>query len=123
MSVKTLWTDDKTTEDVEYLSIDTPDNVIYNLQEDILCLKESIAELEKENITLRAVLPRYLTMNDREQSIHNLEQQAKGVKDFKKWVLDTDQNSSGLDVRDISLIEFYVEPLISQAKALKETKS
>jgi hypothetical protein len=53
-------------------------------------------------------------------NIHNLEQQAKGVNDFKKWVLDTDENTSGLDVRDISLIEFYVEPLIRQAKALKE---
>jgi hypothetical protein len=52
--------------------------------------------------------------------IRDLEQQAKGVNDFKKWVLDTDENTSGLDVRDISLIEFYVDPLIRQAKALKE---
>ena len=51
---------------------------------------------------------------------HNLKQQANGIMDFKKWVLDTDQNSSDLDVRDINLIEFYVEPLISQAKALEE---
>jgi hypothetical protein len=48
MSVKTLWTDDKTTEDIEYFSKEDSYNVIYNLQEDILCLKERIAELEKD---------------------------------------------------------------------------
>ena len=57
---------------------------------------------------------------EKDRDIRDLEQQAKGANDFKEWVLDTDENSSGLDVRDISLIEFYVEPLISQAKALKE---
>ena len=51
---------------------------------------------------------------------HNLEQQAKGINDFGKWVLDTDKNASGLDVRDIDLIEFYIEHLRKQAKALKE---
>jgi hypothetical protein len=43
---KTLWIDDKTTEDIEYFSKEDSDNVIYNLQEDISCLKETIAELE-----------------------------------------------------------------------------
>ena len=59
---------------------------------------------------------------ENEHAVRDLEQQAKGVNDFKEWVLDTDKNSSGLDVRDISLIEcrVYVESLISQAKALKE---
>jgi hypothetical protein len=81
-----------------------------------------IAELEKElDVEYVPMDDRqlvYLTVDDLKRI--KLEQQAKGVNDFKEWVLDTDENSSGLDVRDISLIEFYVEPLIRQAKALKE---
>tara|TARA_R110002072_G_scaffold302610_2_gene486742 strand:- start:408 stop:686 length:279 start_codon:yes stop_codon:yes gene_type:complete len=45
---KSLWVDNKTPEDIEYFSKEDSDNVVYNLQEDISCLKETIAELEKE---------------------------------------------------------------------------
>ena len=88
---------------------------------------ERIAELEKELTKLKAYKAKLLahvkySSTQEEVEIIKLEQQAKGVNDFKKWVLDTDENTSGLDVRDIGLIEFYVEPLISQAKALKEQK-
>jgi hypothetical protein len=84
-----------------------------------------IAELEKELTELKAYKAKLLahvkySSTQEEVEIIKLEQQAKGINDFKEWVLDTDENTSGLDVRDISLIEFYVEPLISQAKALKE---
>ena len=79
-----------------------------------------IAELGKERNELKCKLSHSETMGELEQAKRDLEQQAKGVNDFGKWVLDTDKNASGLDVRDIALIEFYVEPLISQAKALKE---
>ena len=79
-----------------------------------------IAELGKERNELKCKLSHSETMGGLEQAKRDLEQQAKGVNDFGKWVLDTDKNASGLDVRDIALIEFYVEPLISQAKALKE---
>ena len=84
-----------------------------------------IAELEKELTELKAYKAKLLahvkySSTQEEVEIIKLEQQAKGVNDFKKWVLDTDENTSGLDVRDIGLIEFYVEPLIRQAKALKE---
>jgi|TARA_R110000851_G_scaffold119483_4_gene247321 hypothetical protein len=46
---KSLWIDNKTPEDIEYFSKEDSDNVIYNLQEDISCLKETIAELMKNN--------------------------------------------------------------------------
>ena len=46
---KSLWVDNKTPEDIEYFSKEDSDNVVYNLQEDISCLKETIAELEKAN--------------------------------------------------------------------------
>ena len=90
-------------------------------------LLDRIAELEKELTELKAYKAKLLahvkySSTQEEVEIIKLEQQAKGVNDFKKWVLDTDENTSGLDVRDISLIEFYVESLISQAKALKEQK-
>ena len=45
---RTLWSDGKSKEDIEYFANDDSDNVIYNLHEDVLCLKERIAELEKE---------------------------------------------------------------------------
>ena len=83
-------------------------------------LKERIAELENEVKQYKAVENWVRSFTIDELEAHNLEQQANGIMDFKKWVLDTDQNSSDIDVRDINLIEFYVEPLISQAKALKE---
>ena len=90
-----------------------------------------IAEFEKENKLLKRVEKIFNDSPDltfgccerlfpEEFKAHNLEQKAKGANDFKEWVLDTDENSSGLDVMDISLIEFYVEPLIRQAKSLKE---
>jgi hypothetical protein len=47
ISSKSLWIDNKTPEDIEYFSKEDSDNVVYNLQEDILCLKDMIAELEK----------------------------------------------------------------------------
>ena len=84
-----------------------------------------IVELEEELTELKAYKSKLLahvkySSTQEEVEIIKLEQQAKGVNDFKEWVLDTDKNSSGLDVRDTGLIEFYVESLISQAKALKE---
>jgi hypothetical protein len=48
ISSKSLWIDNKTPEDIEYFSKEDSENVVYNLQEDILCLKDKIAELEKE---------------------------------------------------------------------------
>ena len=81
---------------------------------------ERIAKLEKEVKQYKVVENWVRSFTIDELEAHNLEQQANGIMDFKKWVLDTDQNSSDIDVRDINLIEFYVEPLISQAKALKE---
>ena len=53
ISSKSLWIDNKTPEDIEYFSKEDSDNVVYNLQEDILCLKDKIAELEKK-LSLRA---------------------------------------------------------------------
>ena len=37
-----LWSDDKTYEDVERLADEDSHNVIYNLHEDVLCLKEDL---------------------------------------------------------------------------------
>jgi hypothetical protein len=48
ISSKSLWIDNKTPEDIEYFLKEDSENVVYNLQEDILCLKDNIAELEKE---------------------------------------------------------------------------
>jgi hypothetical protein len=46
ISSKSLWIDNKTPEDIEYFLKEDSENVVYNLQEDILCLKDKIAELE-----------------------------------------------------------------------------
>jgi hypothetical protein len=42
ISSKSLWIDNKTPEDIKYFSKEDSDNVVYNLQEDILCLKDII---------------------------------------------------------------------------------
>jgi hypothetical protein len=77
-----------------------------------------IAELEKGRDD--AVIAYNNCMTGSQIHIRDIEQQAKGINDFGKWVLDTDKNASELDVRDIDLIEFYIEHLRNQSKALKE---
>ncbi len=42
-----LWSDDKTEEDIEYHANNDSDNVIYNLLEDIKCLKEDNAQMSQ----------------------------------------------------------------------------
>lgn len=98
-------------------------------------LNKQVAELEKERdaLVVRVTnceqifsdapdleFSRFEEMFPNEFEAHNLEQQAKGIEDFGKWVLDTDKNASGLDVRDIDLIESYIEHLNNHAKAPKE---
>lgn len=53
-----LWSDDKTNEDIQKLAETNSDSVVYNLHEDLLCVKEDLAkadervkELEKERET------------------------------------------------------------------------
>lgn len=40
----TLWSDDKTKEDIQKLSETDSDSVVYNLHEDLLCVKEELAK-------------------------------------------------------------------------------
>ena len=42
-----LWSDDKTEEDIQYHANNDSDNAIFNLLEDIKCLKECIDELSE----------------------------------------------------------------------------
>lgn len=49
-----LWSDDKNTDAVESLDVD---EVIYNLFEDVGCLKENLEKLRAENQRLREALP------------------------------------------------------------------
>lgn len=45
----TLWSDDKTIEDLYYFVYASgADSVIYSLHEDLVCMKERITELERE---------------------------------------------------------------------------
>jgi hypothetical protein len=57
ISSKSLWIDNKTPEDIEYFLKEDSENVVYNLQEDILCLKDKIAELENPWISVDDRLP------------------------------------------------------------------
>ena len=43
---KPLWSDGKTGEDIDFYAELDSDNVIYNLYEDVLCLKEELSEIE-----------------------------------------------------------------------------
>ena len=79
-----------------------------------------LAELLKKHRLETQEKDKRIAELEEDRDVRDLEQQAKGINDFKKWVLDTDENTSCLDIRDISLIEFYVEPLIRQAELLKE---
>lgn len=40
----TLWSDDKTNEDIQKLAETNSDSVVYNLHEDLLCVKEQLAK-------------------------------------------------------------------------------
>ena len=42
-----LWSDDKTEDDIEYHANNDSDNVIFNLLEDIKCLKECVDEISE----------------------------------------------------------------------------
>jgi hypothetical protein len=71
---------------------------------------DKIAELEKK-------LSNAETMGDREQSIHNLEQQAKGVEDCIK---ETANDKYRISLRDTLDLYNYVDQLRKKAKELKE---
>jgi len=56
----TLWSDGKTNEDIQKLAETNSNSVVYNLHEDLLCVKEQlekanerVEELEKENAILK----------------------------------------------------------------------
>jgi len=92
MKSRALWSDDKTIEDLEFcVYTNGADCVIYNLHEDLVCLKERIAELERERDDYRAAFT-IATHKNRETNEHadavlqayKLNQQAKGVSDAVK---------------------------------------
>lgn len=51
---KPLWSDDKSSEDIDYFANSDSYNVIYNLHEDILCLQEENEQLKAELVTAKA---------------------------------------------------------------------
>ena len=54
MQKQPLWSDGKSVEDIERLAEEDSDVVIYNLHEDVCCLKEDKTQLEQEVKELKA---------------------------------------------------------------------
>ena len=81
MKSRALWSDDKTIEDLEFcVYTNGADCVIYSLHEDLVCLKERIAELEgclKDVISSRLAFGSY----DRQVSRYVIEDAEQILKE------------------------------------------
>ena len=93
MKSRALWSDDKTIEDLEFcVYTNGADCVIYSLHEDLVCLKERIAELESERDLAHGWIARAMmkgccnediTKDALQKTIaeRDIKQQIKGIED------------------------------------------
>ena len=81
--------------------------------------QKRIAELEKQLATAEKVVLSY-DMSFKERDIRDLEQQAKGVREFGEWYESTNSDSVFDDVTVGDLAELKANSISADAKQLRE---